>query len=310
PPSVASLPEVGRAERVRQDLAQPPHGSFAGARFDRDGHVGAELVQHLPASATRGGGLVGARDDRDGVDRPLACVHGGGDRVALGAHGHGIRGVLDVRAREHLALGQDRGAHVEVRVRRVGSAFHRLTGRGQQLVDAFDRCAHSARTSCSSVVGSGCPSRVIRTFEIRRPLTLSAVNRRFWNETSSPSCGIEPMRPSISPPTVSHSSSGSSTSRSSFTSSIDNLPSTRNTSSATCSSSGSSVSYSSVISPTSSSSRSSSVMSPTTLPYSSVTSAMWNFSFCISRSRSATFLDSGTKCASRTTSVSGMSCLP
>ena len=74
--------------------------------------------------------------------------------------------------------------------------------------------------------------------------------------------------------------------------------------------SGTSVSYSSVISPTSSSNRSSSETMPVTDPYSSVTIAWWNFSCCISRSRSATFFDSGTNRACRQMSASGMSSSP
>ena len=98
---------------------------------------------------------------------------------------------------------------------------------------------------------------------------------------------------------MSHSSSARSTSSSSLTSSIGVRPGTRNAPLGSRSTTGSSTSYSSVISPTISSSRSSIVTSPAVPPYSSTTIAMWNFSVCISRSSSATRFDSGTKCAGR-----------
>ncbi len=46
---------------------------------------------------------------------PLPRGHGGEDGHPLGAHGGAERGVLDVAAREDLAVGgEDRGAHLEV----------------------------------------------------------------------------------------------------------------------------------------------------------------------------------------------------
>ncbi len=69
----------------------------------------------------------------------------------------------------------------------------------------------------------------------------------------------------------------------------------------------SSTSNSSTISPSSSSMMSSRVTSPAVPPYSSITIAMWNRCCCISRSRSATPLVSGTKWAGRASSLTGWS---
>ena len=68
----------------------------------------------------------------------------------------------------------------------------------------------------------------ITTETMRRPCTRSAQNSMRSTATHSPSTGTCPSVLNTSPPTVSHSSWGSSTSRSSFTSSIGVRPGTRN----------------------------------------------------------------------------------
>ena len=113
-----------------------------------------------------------------------------------------------------------------------------------------------------------------------------------------PRSGTWPSVLNTSPPTVSHSSWGSSASSSSLTSSIGVRPGhAQHAVRQPLDRRAPSTSYSSVISPTISSSRSSIVTRPAVPPYSSTTIAMWNFSVCISRSSSATRFDSGTKCA-------------
>jgi len=52
------------------------------------------------------------------------------------------------------------------------------------------------------------------------------------------------------------------------------------------------------------------VMSPAVPPYSSTTIPMWNFSSCISRSRSEASFDSGMNLAGRTLSRTGWAALP
>ena len=128
-------------------------------------------------------------------------------------------------------------------------------------------------------VGATAAGRVggrMTTETIRRPSTRSVRNSSPWKRTVSPSSGTWPSRLKTSPPTVSHSVSGSSTPSSSLTSSIGIPPGTRSEPSGRRSTPGASTSYSSVISPTISSSRSSSVTSPDVPPYSSITIAMWN----------------------------------
>ena len=140
----------------------------------------------------------------------------------------------------------------------------------------------------------------IRTDTMRRPCTRSAQNSSPSTRAHSPSIGHVAERVEHQPADgvpLARRAAPRRAARSPRRSACG--PGTRSAPPASCSTCGSSTSYSSVISPTISSSRSSIVTSPAVPPYSSMTIAMWNFSVCISRSSSATRFDSGTKCAGR-----------
>jgi hypothetical protein len=90
---------------------------------EHDDLFATELVQDLPASATREAGYGIGADDGD--ELYLAVVHVGGDHpgdsVALGADREPVGGILDVAARVDIATpGQDRSTDPKVAVRSIG----------------------------------------------------------------------------------------------------------------------------------------------------------------------------------------------
>ena len=188
--------------------------------------VRGELRQDLAASPARRRRAVASGHDRHGLDPALARHDHGGHGVPLRADRERIARVLDVDARRTYGprRGWPRRPRTRCTARRPLARFAR--GRDQTIDDVVaDRGSSLRSTSSRWPSGSGCIA--ISTFAIRRPWTSSAVNVRPSNVTSSPLLGMRPNSSSIRPATVSHSSSGSSTSSSSFTSSIEALPVTR-----------------------------------------------------------------------------------
>ena len=130
-------------------------------------------------------------------------------RVALRADRQRVARVLHVHGREDPVPGEQRGAHVEAAVRARTPLGRILARGGDELVDA---CRGVDRASWRR------PPPVPRRFVDRGardqhggdppPLTFSAWRFSPRNATSSPFVGILPSRSSISPATVSHSSSG------------------------------------------------------------------------------------------------------
>lgn len=126
-----ALVRVERFEIIRAALAKSMGQQVVG-RDDENlpeigaGHVDrelAELAEHLSAHAAgRGQPAVDpVGDDADGPKAALALADGLGDGRALGAYGHGVRGVLDVAAGPDVAVGATEGrADLELAVRRVG----------------------------------------------------------------------------------------------------------------------------------------------------------------------------------------------
>ncbi len=101
-----------------------------------DDAVEAELEQPLAAAA------AGRRGDRDRLDvaRADALCDGAREAAALGADPERIGSVLDVDARDDAAVAEEeRGADVELRVRRVGRP-----GRGDRLPRSSSRSVTSA----------------------------------------------------------------------------------------------------------------------------------------------------------------------
>ena len=177
-----------------------------------------------------GVGPVASGHDRHGLDPALASHDHGGDGVALRADRERIARVLDVDADEghgpRPAWPRRPRTRCTARTRRSRASRAAATRPSSDVV--ADRPAHSPG-HLRPRWPSG--SRLHRDQHLRDrggPGPPRRVNVRPWNVHLLAALG-DPCRTgrASAPPTVSHSSSGSSTSRSSFTSSIEALPLTR-----------------------------------------------------------------------------------
>src|SRR5680860_911552 len=276
-------------------------GDEAVAAADRRGGVD-DVADHVDLGQGREGALVGALPERGaGLVQPGRVEEHDLTDGLVRAHPADLApgGLGTIRS------DRDLGANQAVHQRRladIGSTDDGHEPRSEPAQDAgASRTRWAGRPPVRSPLGAG----RIWTLTIRWPCTRSVWNWNPWKRMVSPSSGTLPSRLNTRPPTVSHSSSGSSIPSSSFTSSIAVRPGTRSAPPGRCSTRGSSMSYSSAISPTISSSRSSIVTRPAVPPCSSTTIAMWNCWRCISRRSSATRFCSGTNVASRSASRTG-----
>lgn len=106
------------------------------AATDNDGNV-TELSEHLPARAAGRGRREGRRIDHNGLKRTLPCQHGSKNRDTLCTHRQPTGGVLDIAARENLAVRtQHRRTHPKVAVRTMRLPSRVLSSR-QQAIEKF-----------------------------------------------------------------------------------------------------------------------------------------------------------------------------
>lgn len=116
-----------RPKRKRKQLSQLHDTILSLAVKHDDGHLElAELSDALPAHAAGAGRRGDVRSHGDGLEGALGPGGGEGfpEGDALGAGGHGVRGVLDVGARDvGPGDGEENGTDAEVAVGAVGERF-------------------------------------------------------------------------------------------------------------------------------------------------------------------------------------------
>lgn len=113
--------EISRAECGGEELGRGRFLTVFGVANADDECVWAKFVDDLTTGATRGGGGLRRRVDRNRRDRAGSARYRAENRGALGAIAEAIGCVLDVAsANNRSVIGKHRRAHPKFRIRRVG----------------------------------------------------------------------------------------------------------------------------------------------------------------------------------------------